>query len=68
MMKVNLTERIVLVTGAAGGLDRGITAALAASGVRVVVADINLNAAREAASRGWVKPTAPSPMECLLTT
>lgn len=50
MMKVNLTEKIALVTGAAGGLGRGITAALAENGARVVVADINLDLARETAS------------------
>jgi 3-oxoacyl-[acyl-carrier protein] reductase len=47
-MKVNLADKTALVTGAAGGLGRGITTALAANGARVIVADINIEAAREA--------------------
>ena len=50
MMKVDLSDKTALVTGAAGGLGRGITAALAANGARVIVADINFEAAREAAA------------------
>jgi NAD(P)-dependent dehydrogenase (short-subunit alcohol dehydrogenase family) len=47
MMKVNLADKTALVTGAAGGLGRGIAAALAANGARVIVADINFGAAQE---------------------
>jgi NAD(P)-dependent dehydrogenase (short-subunit alcohol dehydrogenase family) len=50
MMKVNLSDKTALVTGAAGGLGRGIAAALAANGARVIVADINFEAAQETAA------------------
>jgi len=50
MMKVNLADKTALVTGAAGGLGRGIAAALAANGARVIVADINFGAAQETAA------------------
>jgi len=50
MMKVNLADKTALVTGAAGGLGRGIAAALAANGARVIVADINFEAAQETAA------------------
>jgi meso-butanediol dehydrogenase / (S,S)-butanediol dehydrogenase / diacetyl reductase len=36
---LGLEERVVIVTGAAGGIGRGIVAALAAAGARVVAAD-----------------------------
>jgi 3-oxoacyl-[acyl-carrier protein] reductase len=54
MMKVNLADQIALVTGAAGALGQGITAALASNSARVIVADINLEAARETAA-AWPK-------------
>jgi 3-oxoacyl-[acyl-carrier protein] reductase len=50
MMKVNLADKTAVVTGAAGGLGRGIAAALAANGARVIVADINFEAAQETAA------------------
>ena len=50
MMKVNLADKTALVTGAAGGLGRGIAKALAANGARVIVADINFEAAQETAA------------------
>ena len=48
-MKVNLAEKTALVTGAARGLGQGIAAALAANGARVIVADIDLEAAQATA-------------------
>ena len=50
MMQVDLAGKTALVTGAAGGLGRGITTALAANGARVIVADINFEAAQKAAA------------------
>lgn len=44
-----MTERIALVTGGAQGIGRGISEALAATGVRVAVADLDLGAAEETA-------------------
>ena len=49
-MKVNLAEKTALVTGAARGLGQGIAAALAANGARVIVADIDFEAAQAAAA------------------
>jgi NAD(P)-dependent dehydrogenase (short-subunit alcohol dehydrogenase family) len=55
-MKVNLTEKTALVTGAARGLGQAMAAALAANGAQVVFADIDFDGARRAAAAspgGW---------------
>jgi 3-oxoacyl-[acyl-carrier protein] reductase len=44
-----LTEQVAVVTGAARGIGRGIAAVLAAEGARVVIADIDADAAERAA-------------------
>ena len=49
-MKVDLQDKIALVTGAAGGIGQSIASTLAANGARVVYADIDLEAARQYAS------------------
>lgn len=45
-MPARLVDRTVLITGAASGIGAGIAAGLAAEGAAVVVADLNLPAAR----------------------
>lgn len=46
-MKIDLTGQTAVVTGAAGGIGRGIVEALAKCGANVAVTDINLEAAQE---------------------
>jgi 3-oxoacyl-[acyl-carrier protein] reductase len=46
----SLTDQVAVVTGAARGIGRGIAAVLAAEGARVVVADIDGEAAAQAAA------------------
>lgn len=48
-MRSDLTGKVAFVTGAAGGIGRGIVARLAANGASVIVADINEAGAREVA-------------------
>ena len=48
-MHCNLTGKVALVTGAAGGIGQAIAAVLAANGARVAYSDLNLEAARECA-------------------
>ena len=49
MQTSHLKDKVVLITGGAGGLGRGVSHRLAASGARVVVADLNQVAAEELA-------------------
>ena len=48
-MKVDLQDKVALVTGAGRGIGRSIADALAANGARVAYADVDLPAARAAA-------------------
>ncbi|MEI6715243.1 MAG: glucose 1-dehydrogenase [Verrucomicrobiota bacterium] len=49
-MKVDLKDKIALITGAAGGIGQSIASTLAANGARVAYADINFEAASQLAS------------------
>ena len=49
-MKVNLHDKVALVTGAAGAIGKAICATLAANGAKVVFSDINLDGARQLAA------------------
>ncbi|WEK49375.1 MAG: glucose 1-dehydrogenase [Candidatus Kaistia colombiensis] len=49
-MRSDLTGKVAFVTGAAGGIGRGIVSRLAANGASIVVADINEEGAREVAA------------------
>jgi NAD(P)-dependent dehydrogenase (short-subunit alcohol dehydrogenase family) len=49
MGELGLTGKVVIVTGAAGGLGRAFARGFAGAGARVAVADVNLQGARETA-------------------
>jgi len=49
-MRSDLTGQVAFVTGAAGGIGRGIVSRLAANGASIVVADINEQGARDVAA------------------
>jgi NAD(P)-dependent dehydrogenase (short-subunit alcohol dehydrogenase family) len=49
MQNSHLLDKVVLITGGAGGLGKAVSHRLAASGAHVVVADVNLVAAQEVA-------------------
>src|SRR2546430_13265084 len=49
LSEISLRERVVIVTGAGGGLGRTFCVALAQAGAVVVAADIDLAASRRAA-------------------
>jgi NAD(P)-dependent dehydrogenase (short-subunit alcohol dehydrogenase family) len=48
-MNILLEDRVALVTGAGAGIGRAIALAMAGAGARVVLPDINLEAAEETA-------------------
>src|SRR5260370_31001473 len=50
-MAARLNDKVAIVTGAASGIGAATAAALAAEGASVVLADINLDGAREQATR-----------------
>ena len=50
-MTLDLTDRVALVTGGAGGIGAGVATMLHAAGARVVVADVDLPRARAVAER-----------------
>ncbi len=49
-MQVDLSNQLALVTGAAGGIGRACATILAAAGAKVLIVDINLPGAQEAAA------------------
>ncbi len=49
-MRVDLSNQLALVTGAAGGIGRACATILAAAGAKVLIVDINLPGAQEAAA------------------
>ena len=59
-MKVDLSDQVALVTGAARGIGQAIADALAANGARVVYTDIDLPGAKEAAARTAGSRRSPS--------
>ena len=49
----DFSDKVAVVTGAASGIGRGIATALARSGARVALLDINLEQAEEAAKEKY---------------
>ena len=60
-MADRLTGRTILVTGAASGIGAGIAEGLAAEGGAVVLADLDLDAAKIVADRIVARVAGPSP-------
>ena len=50
-MELGLKEKIVIVTGGAGGIGEGIVAGFAKEGANVVIGDVLIDAARELAEK-----------------
>jgi 2-hydroxycyclohexanecarboxyl-CoA dehydrogenase len=50
-LNIDFTDRLTLVTGAAGGIGRGIVAALVDAGATVIAADLDADAAHDVAER-----------------
>lgn len=46
-----MSDRVALITGGAGGIGVAVARRLAAAGARIALADLRLDAAREAAAR-----------------
>jgi 3-oxoacyl-[acyl-carrier protein] reductase len=63
-MNILLEDRVALVTGAGAGIGRAIALAMAGAGARVVLPDINLEAAEETAHQIQVQGGQAVPLGC----